>query len=708
MKKTLLILAALCMTLAASATKIVATTTGDQVLSYYVANANAGDTIELIDGEYTEPYSYSYKTANLVVMAAKDAKPVIKASSYMKFYASVKFEGIKFDGQNTAQYTIYSYETAAKNLTFENCEFTGYTTYNISSSSSGHMDSLVINNCLFYDNGGSAVYIPHGSSDEYRPCDYFCMTNSTVYNVGNASNVAAIDVREGATYQQNKVKFIVDHVTLYNFATASNGGIMSYKSGDAVISNCIIANPTSTGLAPTYCYTGTQIQNCLIFNTASHHSGPAITGGLNSDPLFVNPALGNFDFQPGSPAIGAGTDGHNLGDPRWKVQANEFAFEMAAPATDVDATDSYTISWTALDPSNEATITLQYSEDNTNWTNIATGIASNVYSYVWNIREFAAATYYIRGTMANSTDSKTSVALGKLTIVPDTDAPRAVRHLAADAASTTLTLTWENPDVAVPFVESLENTPVEFATGSTSATVSAATEGWKIDFASATWEQTGAKFVCAGLNNMTGDLTFEYKGNSGYQILAMVEQNGYDWWYKSLTLDAVDYTSKTISTWKKLDWHNNTTTAAFDGNNVTGVYFIINDEAATSEGTFYIKNVEFAGEIPASADYTKTIVRVSTVDYPENVTDGEAVYEGTAATCNFTIADAPHYYFSVFTQDDLGNTSEAAHLDWPTSKWATAVDNVNTEAQAVKVISNGQVLIIRNNKVYTTLGAEVK
>jgi hypothetical protein len=39
--------------------------------------------------------------------------------------------------------------------------------------------------------------------------------------------------------------------------------------------------------------------------------------------MFVNAANGNFALEDGSPALGAGTDGSNLGDPRWNAPAEE-------------------------------------------------------------------------------------------------------------------------------------------------------------------------------------------------------------------------------------------------------------------------------------------------------------------------------------------------------------------------------------------------
>ena len=126
MKKLTLLFAALVLSFTAQAV----THNVSSSFSWWVAGSDspvqAGDTLLVADGEYVEQWSIDFQKSDLVVMAAEGAKPVIKASSYLKIHATTTFEGITFDGLNTATYAIGSRGTEEKNLTLKNCEFKNY------------------------------------------------------------------------------------------------------------------------------------------------------------------------------------------------------------------------------------------------------------------------------------------------------------------------------------------------------------------------------------------------------------------------------------------------------------------------------------------------------------------------------------------------------------------------------------------------------
>ena len=349
---------------------------GNGILSDAVAAAQSGDTIVLGDGEYIEKWSFALDKEGLVVMAAEGAKPVIKASSYMQHKATTTFIGITFDGQNTAEYATYSYENTAKDLKFVNCEFMNYTQYTISASSSAHVDSLIFENCvldgsqstlyaiyakgttnkirvtgteikdykehgiklsdaacvdalivtnsLIHDCAYTAIQIPAAADGkEKQSCSSFELTNSTIYNIGdNTKDYGAIDIRDNANIASTQ-QVLIDHVTLYNFTTKDwYGGFMIYQSANATISNCIVSNPADLSGNNGYHVYGNAIVTNSLYHNCNITSGAQQTANIKADPLFVDAANANFMLSANSPALGKGTDGSNLGDPRWGVSAS--------------------------------------------------------------------------------------------------------------------------------------------------------------------------------------------------------------------------------------------------------------------------------------------------------------------------------------------------------------------------------------------------
>ena len=310
--------------------KVINIEPGEQTLAAAVGySVSAGDTIVLKDGTYEEPFSFNFDVEGLVVMAAKGAKPEIiltdaGGNANLKLDNSTTFDGITFSGSNISKYLIITNGTDASKFIFNNCEFKNYLNYAISDpwtdkyENGRHVDSILINNCLFHD-GGAAINLSKYGPEGKHTCDYFELKNSTIYNISNTGN-AAILVSSNAenTGVQNKV--VLDHITMYNYANASYGAIAIRKSSDLQITNSIIANPTS-GLYAFYIYGGT-INNTLYYN-ATYDSDATYTACITEDPLFVDAANNNFMLQANSPAIGKATDGSNLGDPRWGVAEPE-------------------------------------------------------------------------------------------------------------------------------------------------------------------------------------------------------------------------------------------------------------------------------------------------------------------------------------------------------------------------------------------------
>ena len=289
-------------------------------LSWYYSQAQPGDTLLMADGVYDEAYTMTFDKEGVVLKAAEGAKPVIALTgewTTIGLYASTTFDGIGFDGTNKCYYPVSSYGSDAGTYTFKNCEFTGWMYWAISNhyEANTHVDNVLIENCLFHDAAGSAVYFNDDAPTGEHACANFEMKNSTLYNLVEDEYVGVIHVssRSEATGAQNKV--VIDHITMYDCTTPDLGGITIRKSSDLSITNSIVAYSTNTDQYAFYIYGG-KVENTIYYN-GKKKSGPTYTGCLTSDPLFVYPEGGNFNLRPGSPALGAGTDGKNIGDLRW-------------------------------------------------------------------------------------------------------------------------------------------------------------------------------------------------------------------------------------------------------------------------------------------------------------------------------------------------------------------------------------------------------
>ena len=289
-------------------------------LSWYYSQAQPGDILLMADGIYDEAYTMTFDKEGVVLKAAEGAKPVIAltgAWTTIELLASTTFDGITFDGTNVCYYPISAFGSDAGTYAFKNCEFTGWMYWAISNhyEANTHVDNVLIENCLFHDAAGSAIYFNDDAPTGEHACANFEMKNSTLYNLVEDEYVGVIHVssRSEATGAQNKV--VIDHITMYDCTTPDLGGITIRKSSDLSITNSIIAYSTNTDQYAFYIYGG-KVENTIYFN-GKNKSGPTYTGCLTSDPLFVYPEGGNFNLRPGSPAIGAATDGKNIGDLRW-------------------------------------------------------------------------------------------------------------------------------------------------------------------------------------------------------------------------------------------------------------------------------------------------------------------------------------------------------------------------------------------------------
>lgn len=370
MKKLFLLISVLVLSLAINAGNVInITPTSPHSANNLIAalqGASDGDVIILADGTYSENNNYIVFDKNVTVKAAENAHPIVEVECFIKVQSnkSVSIRGIKFDGSkqdatgvNSTAYTHFIRVYTAGTLDLDNCEF-----YNIGNQvievaeSESHIDHIKIDSCYFHDCTNSALYVKKGSSAHL--CDRVDITNSTFAKFsGFDGGVIAVSSKNEALDADpaNDYLMTVDHCTFYNCIKTDNstyGVIDSRKSARITVSNCIFANPASLpdgtyASKATQMYGGTVLK-CLRHNVPAHRNTPSSGNDINEDPLFNDLANNKYTYAGTygvsmSPARGAGTDGSDLGDPRWYTPVTYPSTNFASPGYYCSA-DAATIS----------------------------------------------------------------------------------------------------------------------------------------------------------------------------------------------------------------------------------------------------------------------------------------------------------------------------------------------------------------------------
>ncbi|HRY98644.1 MAG TPA: hypothetical protein P5550_06250 [Bacteroidales bacterium] len=254
--------------------------------------ASPGDTLMLQGSNTAYSITGQWNKALVVIGTGvfPDKDNVINAK-ISSFQFAGGGSGSKFYGVVFQSVVQVAYAFTGLNLYFEACQFNSYVDVNYDQG------TWTFVNCLF-------------EQDNYY----------NVYVNGSSYNVAGLEFRncvfDGTFLGGNNpgIPWLFDHCLFL----ASSTAIFTNVRG-ATISNCIFANRFPEGVTNT-----TFLNNlCAVSGTfppAGGGGNSALSNIENSNPLFVNFTSGqlfstsrDYHLQAGSPAIGAGSDGTDIG-----------------------------------------------------------------------------------------------------------------------------------------------------------------------------------------------------------------------------------------------------------------------------------------------------------------------------------------------------------------------------------------------------------
>ena len=327
MKKIFTFIAAMLVAFAANAATININTSTADALRLALNSVVDGDEIVMAAGTYVESNSnYIAFTGKHVTVKAADGAEVIiqpKVPVTLAEGATAEFRNVKFDVSHLNdlatwyEHLIYPSDANENNIILDGCEFYNFNINKsmIYCSSSNRLASISINNCYFHNIMKSVLFVENTTAMNVS------ITNSTFANISTNTEsywAGVIDVRAAGS------EFLVDHCTFYNVLAMNTDYAAVGKSSitNGVVSNCIFMLPESQDAIRAI--RGVKAaNNCLTYNY-SYDSGYGIHSSVaknncikGQNPLFADAANGDFTLTEGSPALGAATDGDNLGDPRW-------------------------------------------------------------------------------------------------------------------------------------------------------------------------------------------------------------------------------------------------------------------------------------------------------------------------------------------------------------------------------------------------------
>lgn len=238
MKKVLLLIPVLALSLMASAKEIEIGSATSNILGVTVNGSGSvdGDVIILTDnGPYVNVKGsddYTKLEKNLTIKAAEGVNPVIQyeVPFRSKLGKTVKFIGITFDGTSLTGYDFYFrfYDANNNNLEFENCEFKNISKYVFDVYTAHKANSLKLTNCKLHDNSSRGI-LNRGTLTNLE------INGGQIYNF---TGYPVLDNYDGATL--GKIK--INGTEFYGNAKDIINGTPTSHADSCIINNCYFHN----------------------------------------------------------------------------------------------------------------------------------------------------------------------------------------------------------------------------------------------------------------------------------------------------------------------------------------------------------------------------------------------------------------------------------------------------------------------------------
>lgn len=286
-----------------------------------LASASDGDAFALFPGEYGDASKFVVNKQVEIKAVYPYDKPILKGYFALEGNSSLLLQSVVLDGAGLSdgnQAIVFATAQATYgNITLEGSEIRNHVKGLYYLNVVSLVESITINNCLIHDivsSGGDFMDSRTGAIKKLT------LSNSTIYNSVTARDMIRMD-NASANFPGVSPQIIVDKNTIYNVSNGANRRLLyvRYTGHSIIFTNNIVAetlaqfsNQGSTAI-PTF-------ENNNYHNAPGLHSGGLDASGarffddtgLQEDPLFENPAGGNFKV--GNDLIIE----KGIGDPRWR------------------------------------------------------------------------------------------------------------------------------------------------------------------------------------------------------------------------------------------------------------------------------------------------------------------------------------------------------------------------------------------------------